>query len=284
MFTLRIENQKGQEITLTQNESEYQVIDVEGLNPPKANIFTNAVANMDGQKFKSSKLEMRNIVLTIKVNGHAEENRINLYSYFRIGGWCKIYYKNGSRDIYVEGYCETIECPLFTMNQQMQVSIICPDPYLKSVDVIMADLSKVLGLFVFPFAIEKEGVPFASFDQGRVTTILNSGELATGLTIRLIATDNNISNPIIYNVNTGEFMSIDTILNKGNEIIINTNKGQKSITKIVDGTESNIINSLNGSSTWLQLDAGTTDFTYGADNNDEKLLVIFEYNHRYEGV
>lgn len=284
MFTLRVENKKGQTLKLTQDESNYQVIDIEGLDPPKANIYTNPVANMDGEKFKSSKMEMRNLVLTVKVNGNAEQNRITLYSYFGTGKWCKIFYKNGSRDIFIEGYCETIECPLFTINQQMQISIICPDPYLKSVETISTDISKVLNNFTFPFAIEEAGVIFSTYENNRITPIINSGELTTGLTMRLIATDDNVSNPVIYNVDTAKFILIETVLNKGNELLIDTNKGQKSVIKIVDGNEINVINSISGSSTWLQLEPGINNFTYDADTNDDKLLVIFDYNHRYEGV
>lgn len=283
MFTLRIENQKGQEITLTQNESEYQVIDVEGLNPPKANIFTNAVANMDGQKFKSSKLEMRNIVLTIKVNGDVETNRINLYKYFGAGKWCKVYYKNGSRDVFIEGYVETINCPLFTIIQQMQISIVCPTPYFKSVDIIYTDISVVIARFTFPFSIAESGVIISQLIPNKVTTVMNDGEFETGFEIVMRALADKISTPTIYNVDTGEYLSVDVVLNKGDVLRVNTNKGSKSIIKIVDGVETNIINYLANGSTWLQLDAGANDFTYDV-NNADRLEVIFEYHHQYEGV
>lgn len=283
MFTLRIENQKGQEITLTQNESEYQVIDVEGLNPPKANIFTNAVANMDGQKFKSSKLEIRNIVLTIKVNGDVETNRINLYKYFGAGKWCKVYYKNGSRDVFIEGYVETINCPLFTINQQMQISIVCPTPYFKSVDIIYTDISVVIARFTFPFSIAESGVIISQLIPNKVTTVMNDGEFETGFEIVMRALADKISTPTIYNVDTGEYLSVDVVLNKGDVLRVNTNKGSKSIIKIVDGVETNIINYLANGSTWLQLDAGANDFTYDV-NNADRLEVIFEYHHQYEGV
>lgn len=284
MFTLKVENKSKQVLKLTQDESNYQVINIEGLEPPKSNIFTNPIANMQGEKFKSSKLEMRNIVFTIKVNGDAEQNRLNLYSYFGTGKWCKIYYKNGLRDVYIEGYCETIECPLFTMNQQMQISIICPDPYLKSVEMISVEISKLLGVFTFPFAIAEEGIPFSNFIPNRKTEIVNTGEADTGLIITLISPVDGVVNPTIYDTDTGEFMRIETTMNNGDEIIINTNKGQKSIVKIIDGEELNIINSLNGSSTWLSLDVGSNNFTYEADENDDKLFVTFEYYHQYEGA
>lgn len=284
MFTLKVENKSGQVLKLTQDESNYQVIGIDGLEPPKSNIFTNPIANMQGEKFKSSKLEMRNVVLTVKVNGDAEQNRLNLYSYFGTGKWCKIFYKNGLRDVYIEGYCETIDCPLFTINQEMQISIICPDPYLKSVETIIVDISKVLAAFTFPFSIAEEGVPFSNFIPNRKTVIENTGEADTGLIITLIAPVDGIVNPTIYDADTGEYMRIETIMNTGDEIIIDTNKGQKSIVKMVDGDELNIINSLSGSSSWLSLDVGTNNFTYEADENDDKLFVTFEYYHQYEGA
>lgn len=283
MFTLRIENTKRNEITLTQNESNYQVIDVEGLAPPKAQLYTNAVANMDGEKFKSSKLDMRNLVLTIKINGDVETNRINLYKYFGAGKWCKVYYKNGSRDVFIEGYVETINCPLFTINQQMQISIVCPTPYFKSVDIIYTDISVVIARFTFPFSIAESGVIISQLIPNKVTTVMNDGEFETGFKIVMRALADKISTPTIYNVDTGEYLSVDVVLNKGDVLRVNTNKCSKSIIKIVDGVETNIINYLANGSTWLQLDAGANDFTYDV-NNADRLEVIFEYHHQYEGV
>lgn len=283
MFTLRIENTKRNEITLTQNESNYQVIDVEGLAPPKAQLYTNAVANMDGEKFKSSKLDMRNLVLTIKINGDVETNRINLYKYFGAGKWCKVYYKNGSRDVFIEGYVETINCPLFTINQQMQISIVCPTPYFKSVDIIYTDISVVIARFTFPFSIAESGVIISQLIPNKVTTVMNDGEFETSFEIVMRALADKISTPTIYNVDTGEYLSVDVVLNKGDVLRVNTNKGSKSIIKIVDGVETNIINYLANGSTWLQLDAGANDFTYDV-NNADRLEVIFEYHHQYEGV
>ena len=100
MFTLKIENIKNNILELTQNENKYQVLSVKGLNPPNAQINRSTVAGLDGSKFNSSKLEERNIVITLKLNGEIETNRIDLYKFFNTKQWCKIYYKNESRDVY----------------------------------------------------------------------------------------------------------------------------------------------------------------------------------------
>lgn len=284
MFTLKVENTSGQILELTHDESNYQVVNVTGLNPPEADIFTKAVANMDGEKFKFSKLQMRNLVLTLKINGEVEANRIHLYEYFRTGAWCKIFYSNSSRSVFIEGYCETIECPLFEMNQQMQISIVCPNPYFKSLLEIYSDISKEFAAFEFPFEIDEEGVEFSSIDTAREVVIINGGEITSGLTITLTARNGNVAYPIIYNVDTGEFLHLDLVLQEGDVIVINTNKGSKSVKKISNGIETNVINSFVAGSTWFQLPVGATVFTYQATFNDVGLKVEFESNLLYEGV
>ena len=284
MFTLKVENKIGQILELTHDESNYQVLNVEGLNPPKAEIFTSEVSNMDGQKFKSSKLEMRNLVLTIKINGEVEANRLHLYEYFGTGKWCKIYYSNDSRNVYIEGYCETIECPLFELNQQMQISIICPDPFFKSLLAIYSDISKEYASFEFPFAITPAGIDFACLDTSREVVVINGGEIDSGLKITLTARNGSVQNPVVYNVNTSEFIKVNVTMQEGEVVVITTHKGNKAIKKITNGNETNIINSLDSGSTWLQLKTGGTIFTYSATTNSEGLKVEIESNILYEGV
>lgn len=283
MFTLKVENANKQILSLTNNECNYQIVNVDGLNPPKAKINTSEIANIDGQKFKSSKLEMRNLVITVKVNGNVEENRIHLYEFFRTGQWCKIYYNNDTRKVFIEGYVETMETDLFTVSQEMQISIICPDPYLKSLRLIFADISKTIGNFEFPFDIEEEGIEFSLYDANRITNISNGGEVETGIKITLTAVGGNVTNPIIYNTDTLEQFKLNLTMQEGDTIVINTQKGNKSVKKISNGIETNIINYVDDASTWLQLKIGSNRFTF-TSSDDTKLHIEFESNTLYEGV
>lgn len=121
-------------------------------------------------------------------------------------------------------------------------------------------------------------------DENRKTAIINSGDLETGVVITLRALSDDVVNPVIFNSLTGEYMLINVRMYKGDIIKIDTNKGKKSIAKIVDTEKTNMINALSGSSSWLQLETGYNEFTYSADNNELFLQVTFEYNHQYEGV
>lgn len=293
MFELSLENKKGERITLTNRETKYQVVSIEGLNPPNAIISSSSVVGMDGEKFQSSKLETRNIVITVRINGNVVENRNTLYKYAKTKQYCKIYYKNEMHDVFAEGYVDTNECSLFTNDQTMQISIICHDPYLQSVYEIFSDISKILGLFTFPFAFGAEGIvedtttdeaiEFGEYDSDRVVNIINEGA-DTGLIISFNVSGGEVENPIFYDVLTREFFGLNISLFNGDAVEINTNRGQKSATLTRNAVRTNIINNIVANSTWLQLREGDNVYTYSADEGAERIFVHFTHRTRYEGV
>ena len=83
MFTLSVENDRGEKLELTHNKK-YTVTNITGLNPPKATINTSPVSNFDGVRQNGSRAEPRNLVITVVIEGDIEANRINLYKYFKI--------------------------------------------------------------------------------------------------------------------------------------------------------------------------------------------------------
>lgn len=286
MFECKIENSKNEILTLTQKESEFQVYDIQGLNPPKAQINVSKAAGIDGSRFNSAKLEERNIVIYIKLNGDIEKNRLNLYSFFNTKEWCKFYYKNGSRDVYIEGYVETNEVTSFTNNEIMQVSIICPNPYFKAMDEIVDDISKALAAFEFPFSINvTEPIPFSTIDTSKVTNIYNNSESETGLIIEIDILG-RINSLQIKSVSTGDTFGLRYSFVSGDKIIIDTNKGEKSIKLIREGVEINMFTAMVKGSTFFQLSIGDNWFSYLADNgdSDDLIHIIFKHYTLYRGV
>lgn len=293
MFELSLENKRGEKITLTNQETNYQVISVEGLNPPNAVINASSIVGMDGANFQSSKLETRNIVIKVKINGDIERNRNILYKYTKTKQYCKIYYKTETHDVFAEGYIDSNECGLFTNNQIMQISIICHDPYLKSVYEIFNDISKVLGLFEFPFAFGASGIventntdeaiEFGEYDENRVVNIINTGA-DTGLIISFRASGARVVNPVFYDVLTRESFGLNITLEDRDEVIINTNTGQKSVNLTRNGITTNIINNLVANSTWLQLREGDNVYTYSAEEGAGNIYAHFKYRTQYEAI
>jgi predicted phage tail component-like protein len=293
MFDLTLENKRGEKITLTHRENEYQVISVEGLDPPNAIVTSTTVVGMDGEKYQNSKLGTRNIVITVKINGDVAANRNRLYRYAKTKQYCKVYYKSETHDVFAEGYVETMPVSLFTNNQTVQISIICHDPYFKAVHEIFSDISKILGLFSFPFAFGAAGlvedtitdaaIEFGQYDENRVVNIINTGA-ETGVIIEIVVFGGSAINPIIYDVYTRESFALDTELYDGDKVTINTNRGQKSIVVLRNGVELNGLNWLRPKSTWLQLHEGDNLFAYDAQEGANVMSVDFRHRTCFEGV
>lgn len=285
MFVCKVENTKNEILRLTQNESDFQVLSIQGLTPPNAQINTSKIAGLDGSIFNSSTMNERNIVITLKLRGNIEQNRINLYSFFRSKEWCKIYYQNDSRNVYIEGYAESIECDLFTNKEIMQISILCPNPYFKGVSEIIDDVSKSQAAFVFPFAIDLPGIEFSTMDSSRVTNVINNSDSETGVIIKIDVVGN--CNTIqIKDITTGGTFTLNHAFLEGDKIIIDTNKGNKSVTLTREATTTNLFTKIKKGSTFFQLNVGDNFFSYLVDdgNNDDMIVVIFKHYVLYGGV
>ena len=282
MYTLLVENEKGEQLELTHNES-YDVIKIEGLGPPPATINNAEISGIDGAKFNNSKVEVRNLVIYLNIKSPVEENRQLLYDYFHVKKKVKIYFKNKNRDVYIEGYVETFENDLFENLQKPQISIICPEPFWKAIDDLLIEFSNDISLFEFPFAIEEEGIELSRINL-ETTKLINNGNVETGVVIELYATDDQVLNPIIYNRTAQTFFKLNFDMHKGDLITIDTNQGLKSVTLARNNVITNIIGNRERGSSWIQLLPGANEISYDADEGAESLVINLTLIRKYEGV
>lgn len=281
MFEAIVENKYGEQLNLC--ELEGYVVKITGLTPPTATINTSKSVTIDGSKYNSSRLNERNIVLQIIPTNDIEHKRINLYKYIKSKQYIKLYFKNESRNVWIDGYVESFEGDLFVQRQQLQVSIICPDPYFKSIDESVYEFSAITPLFTFPFAISSEGKAISSLSTFVEKNILNASDEETGIIIELHATGLALE-PTIYNMTTNEHFTINHEFMAGDIIRINTKRGQKSIVLIRDDVESNIINLMQKGSKWFNLLVGDNIFAYTTVYGTENLQVKIILQPIFEGV
>ena len=282
MYSLKVENDRGEALELTGNPN-YTVYKIDGLNPPQATINTSVNTTTDGSSINSVRLENRNIVIYTTIEGDVEANRINLYKYFPVKKTVKLYFNNSSREVYIEGTVELIECDLFTNKQVAQISIICPKPYFKAVEDLITVFSDVSALFEFPFSISKSGVAFSAITPNIRKSIVNTGDVETGIIIKLSARA-TVVDPVIYDVLKRTHMKLNLTMLDGDSIVINTNVGEKSIELIRDGISSNAMGYMAQSSTWFKLESGDNMFAYDAESGTSSLELTFTTAILYSGV
>ena len=282
MFNLKVENDSGDVLPLTGNKN-YAVYKIEGLNPPQASINSSVNATTDGMVINSTRIENRNIVIYMTIEGDVEANRINLYKYFPVKKTVTLYFSHDSRDVYIKGVVELIECDLFSNKQVAQISIICPKPYFKDVDTLITSFSDVTSLFEFPFAIDKSGTEISTAVKHTRKKIINSGDIETGAIIEIYAIG-TVVNPVIYNTLERTNMSFNITMQPSDKIVINTNAGEKSITLVRNGISTNALGYMRKDSTWFSLTAGDNAFAYDCDSGSENLQVTFTTTVLYLGV
>ena len=281
-------------------KSGFVVQKIEGLGPSKANVNVTETATNDGALFNSARVTARNIVLSLKLmfNPQVEDVRQESYKYFPIKQRVTLLVETDNRICETYGYVESNEPDIFNKSETTQISIICPDPYFYSAGPDGTDVTIFYGvdpLFEFPFSNEsltQKLIIFGAIKNETEQTIYYSGDAEIGvvITIHAIGIAKNIT---IYNAGTRDVMRIDTDkleqltgsgIIAGDEIIISTIKGEKSITLLRNGIYTNILNCLDKNADWFQLSKGDNIFAYTAEEGSTNLQFRIENRKVYEGV
>ena len=281
MYQLIAENESGEALELTFNRA-YSVLGVDGANPPKASISTAAVSGIDGAVFIGSRIEPRNIVITLAVHPPVEANRIRLFSIFRVKRWIRIRYRNAHRSVYIDGYVESVELTPWAQSVQPIISIICPNPFWLSDADTNIRFSGSLALFEFPFSIPSSGIEFSQVLKETAATV-DVGEIETGgiITFRALGA---VTNPIFYNRTAQTFIGVNIEMQEDDLVTICTERGKKSVTLLRSGTVTNLINSRATGSTWLTFFPGKNSIDYDATSGADDLDVTVTIRRKFEGV
>lgn len=273
------------------------VTNIDGLGAAKADINTTTLATSDGSIYNSARLNQRNIVIDLMLTfaPQVEDSRQRIYQYFPIKKQITLTIETDNRTAKINGYVESNEPEIFSEKEVVQLSLICPDPYFRSDKTNRTIFSGIDPLFEFIFSNESldDGlIEFGSIEVATERSILYTGDADVGIVLRIhaIGPAKKIS---IYNVRTRESMTIDTDklakltgsgVIAGDDIIIDTNRGKKSIQLLRAGHTTNILNCLDRGANWFRLEKGDNIFAYIAEEGAENLYFSIDNEVVYEGV
>lgn len=306
IYSIVVTNYLGDRIKLELGKpdvSGFLIKSITGLGPAKANVNTTEVSTNDGSLFNSARLSQRNIVLDMvfinTVYGESiEDLRQKSYKYFPLKKSVELTIETDNRYVKTTGYVESNEPNIFSSQEGTQISIICPDPYFYSAGEDgnnVTNFYSIDPMFEFPFSNESLDEPLLVFGEIQiktegVITYHGDSEIGVMIYIHAIGPATNINT---YNTETREVMRINTekislLTGKGivasDDIVINTAKGEKSITLIREGVSYNILNCLDKNTDWFTLAKGDNIFAFTADSGVTNLQFRVENKVIYEGV
>lgn len=254
-MTIDIDNADPEEVLILKS--------ISGLSPADLTLFTGDFAR-DGGYYQGRRATKRNPVFNFKLNPNYVDDisvsdvREGLYSTFlepqALTDGLQVTLKDDRKpDRYFIGYSEKWTGEIFTDKPDAQISMICVDPYLRSVTETVA--TNAGGWVSVPFT--REG----------------SADTGVEVTIKVTA----VVNQVVLSIN-GQLMTLSKPTNfaVNDIIVINTNTGSRSIK--LNGVD--VMALLTASSKWLGLTTpAITLATYGLVAADGK-AVITQYKYR----
>ncbi len=289
--SVKVTNYRGDSILLDLAnpwETGFAVTSLTGIGPNKTDINTVEIATQDGVIFNSARTGSRNIVMKIQfVGDDIEACRRKSYRYFPVKQRLTMEFTTDTRKSTISGYVESNEVSIWSKNETAQISIICPDPYFKAVGSDNAAIAFYGHAPAFEFPFENEDGT-ASLETGSIATssqanLLYAGDADTGVIFNIHATG-DAKNITLYNLDYNETMVLNVTMVAGDDLVVNTCAGQKSVTLIHEGTPTNILNKLDKNPTWFKVRAGDNTFAYAVEEGLDNLTLTAKCITLYEGL
>lgn len=302
-------NFKGESIKMDlfhPESSGFIIIKIDGIGPGKATVTKNDSKVYDGGTITSARLPSRNIKMEIKflwVNS-IEDVRHKSYKYFPLKKPITLIFETDTRTVEIEGVVESNEPDIFSSEESTNISIICPDPYFYASGEnsrSKIEFSGIDAMFEIPSdtGYSNESLTEALTEISKLYIqsergIMNYGEVDIGviISIKPLAIVKGVLT--ISNITLGQNMSFD--LNKiktitendfhlGDELVINTLRGKKSVTLVREGKNYNALSCIDTRTDWIYLTSGENTFTYYLDGDGiEDLQFSVTNSILYEGV
>ena len=267
--TLYYVGANGSQIDLFRNPY-FDLTNVDGMTGVANDIAASTTPSMDGDKINNIQTQPRGIVLDLRIKDcvSVEEAKRYILRSVKPKQKGKLVLTQAGRELSISGVVEAISMPRFEQEIIMQVTLYCSNPYWQDVENVLLEISRVLNMHYFPIdvgglAFPVEGVIMGEYNINMTQTYTNDGDAECGVVITIIALG-NVLNPAIYKQD-GTFIGVSDSMVSGDEIIINTNRGEKGITK--NGT--NILSKIMPGSTFIQLETGDNELTIDSDGDTE---------------
>jgi len=246
-------------------------------------VSTYTIHSMDGSLYNGAQAKERNIVLTVKLfkmDGYATL-RDRLYSFFQPREFGILIVQDDTIDRQVTYYTESIDIGGSDedLARTATISLICPDPLFYATEDSYTRMASFDPLVEFDFFFNED---FAVEEKTQdLIKALYNDSVEVGMQIRYTAAG-TVVDPVLEDVGRGVSLTIETTMEPGDEIMIDT--GKKTVIRTRNGEETNLINAFTWESEWLTFKAGDNLFRFGAKEGTDLLSAVIITRKGYWGA
>lgn len=287
---LIFENQNGKRLDLLNNRKYFRLTAAEGLNGVETDYSETLSAYTDGAVVENVRALPRGIALKFAICGDVEASLEFFHAVVKSKQIGTLIKRDERREVRVRGVVTIPPYTRVSSSVSVELQLYCGQPYWEDVGEIVGVIVAITDLLYFPEtgrAFPETGVPFGEINNEKTQEITNDGDTSVGMTITINALGDVVAPRISCStgVQNGWYMQLNTTLHDGDEVVISTHKGAKSITingrAYVEGVP--ILNALEYyGDDWLQLETGGNTFNITTGNENANVYFYIYYSRRWE--
>lgn len=304
MKTVKVTNDAGYTLSFTEEYRDGFVLEnATGIQEAKADVIRTENAMGDGSIWNASRMQERNIVLTLRDLPGADHrrNRARLYKLFPIKSGGTLTYTDGTVTRSIRVYCESVVADAKKKANSFTISLIAPYPYFTDATETDVALAAWEALWEFPATaaapeegafefdaetLETDVLEFGTRTEDLIVSCDNPGDVPCGMIVTFAASS-AITNPGIWNLDTNERLQINLTLAAGDSVEIDTRFGHRTAVLTSGGEKTNVFRYISSGSTFIQLAPGANNFTAtigGQASASAELDISFRYEINYIGA
>lgn len=263
--------------------------DVTGLGSASSTLYSTSSMGQHGNTKVGQKYEPRDIVIrgSIKTRDkdRALEIRRRAERILNAELSAKLVYR-------YKDFVRVIECevegePDFKLGKvyyDFSIRLTCPNPFWKEETEAKKDIAAWVASWEFPFEITEEGIELGYREPSIIVDVYNEGDVTSGMRIEFRA-KGTVVNPVLLNVENQEYIKmIDTTMQAGDIITVNTDYGQKGVTRKRGNEVIDFSRHIDVDSTYMQLKRDDNIFRYDAEAGVDNLEATIYHSNKYLGV
>lgn len=265
--------------------------DVDGIAGVSNVIYSTNSMGQHGDTYVGQRIEARDIDILGHINTRdkqqAYELRRRMLKVFNpeLGGMLSYEYGSFKRVISCRLHGKP-EIARKSVLQEFSIQLECLNPFWQEAEEKKEDIASWVAAWHFPCVIEKDNdrsMVFGYRAESVIVDCYNEGDVSTGMRIRFAALG-SVSNPVLLNIDTGEFIQVNAVMQTGDIIEVNTKYGSKGAKLVRNGVETDYFRFIDVDSTFMQLAIGDNNFRYDAAGGVNSLEVTIFYNKEFLGV
>lgn len=181
--------------------------------------------------------------------------------------------------------CVVYKTPIITVQKkspEFEMVLSAPYPFWQKMTVDNLIIGSYEPAFSFPVNYEEQHI-FGIKNPSAFTNVYNDGQIDTYYRLEF-RTQTTTVNPSIMNVNTQEFLKLNTTIHQGEKFVVYRNSGRLLVEKESDGIITDVFSLLDEDSDLLFMHVGDNIIRASADEGEDQLITTIIFNSTVAGV